>query len=190
MSIILFGKGPSVSRCTRSIVDKHNDIGICNYPVLNNMFISLIENRTIQYHFANCGTFDERYTNKVNKENNIQKIYNTNKPPNHYKTFLNDSTLFSDENIYELYVKNIKDNFNFSPSTGTTMLKYIIDTHKYNHITLVGYDLFEKNKDTYYYDVDKYKNYSLGAWIYTILHGTYGACWVLKDLTFPDKNFG
>lgn len=51
MSIILFGKGPSVSRCTRSIVDNHNDIGICNYPVLNKFFISLIKNRTIQYHF-------------------------------------------------------------------------------------------------------------------------------------------
>lgn len=158
MSIILFGKGPSVSRCTRSIVDNHNDIGICNYPVLNKFFISLIKNRTIQYHFANCVTFDERYTNKVNKENNIQIIYNTNKPPNLYKTFLNDSTLFSNENIYELYVKNIKDNFNFSPSTGTTMLKYIIDTHKYNHITLVGFDLFEKNKQTYYYDVNEYNN--------------------------------
>ena len=52
------------------------------------MFISLIENRTIQYHFANCGIFDERYTNEVNKLYNIQKIYNTNKPPNNYKNFL------------------------------------------------------------------------------------------------------
>tara|TARA_A100001035_G_C27782710_1_gene502630 strand:- start:822 stop:1490 length:669 start_codon:yes stop_codon:yes gene_type:complete len=156
MSIILFGKGPSLSRCSRDIVDKHNDIGICNYPVLNNMFISLIENRTIQYHFANCGTFDERYTNEVNKLYNIQKIYNTNKPPNNYKNFLKNFILFSDENIYELYYNKINNTYGFLPSTGIMMLKYIIDTKKYNHITLVGYDLFEKNKDTYYYDVDKY----------------------------------
>ena len=38
------------------------------------------------------------------------------------------------------------------------MLKYIIDTHKYNHITLVGFDLYEKNKQTYYYDVNEYCN--------------------------------
>ena len=46
-SIIIFGKGPSLLRCTRKIVDEHDEIAICNYPVLNNFFYSLIKNRTI-----------------------------------------------------------------------------------------------------------------------------------------------
>ena len=155
MSIILFGKGPSLSRCTRDIVDNHDDIGICNYPVLNNIFDPLIKDRKIQYHFANCGTFDERYTNEVNKRLNIQQIYNTNKS-NNYKNFLENSTIFSDENIYQKYFIDIKKKYNLQPSTGIIMLSYILDTKKYNKITLVGYDLFEKNKQTYYYNVNDY----------------------------------
>ena len=32
-------------------------------------------------------------------------------------------------------------------------------------------------------------NYSLGAWVYLSLHGTYGIIWILKDCIFPDKTF-
>ena len=41
-SIIIFGKGPSVLKCTRKIVDEYNDIAIINYPVINDFFFSLI----------------------------------------------------------------------------------------------------------------------------------------------------
>ena len=34
-----------------------------------------------------------------------------------------------------------------------------------------------------------YKNFSLGAWLYLALHGSYGMFWMLKDYTFPDKSF-
>ena len=34
-----------------------------------------------------------------------------------------------------------------------------------------------------------YGNFSLGAWIYLVLHGSYGMLWVFKDLVFPDKTF-
>jgi protein-S-isoprenylcysteine O-methyltransferase Ste14 len=27
------------------------------------------------------------------------------------------------------------------------------------------------------------------AWVYLALHGTYGLCWLLKDVAFPDPNF-
>lgn len=32
-----------------------------------------------------------------------------------------------------------------------------------------------------------YDNYSPAAWVYLALHGTYGLCWLLKHLAFPDK---
>lgn len=32
-------------------------------------------------------------------------------------------------------------------------------------------------------------NWSLSAWTYLALHGTYGLCWLLKDRVFPDPNF-
>ena len=64
-SIIIFGKGPSVLICNREIVDQHDDIAICGFPVLNDFFFNLIKEKTILYHFANCGSFDKRYTNKI-----------------------------------------------------------------------------------------------------------------------------
>lgn len=34
-----------------------------------------------------------------------------------------------------------------------------------------------------------YGNTSPEAWIYLALHGTYGICWILKDLAFPDTRW-
>lgn len=34
-----------------------------------------------------------------------------------------------------------------------------------------------------------YQNYTTVAWVYLALHGTYGLCWVLKDLCFPDDHW-
>jgi protein-S-isoprenylcysteine O-methyltransferase Ste14 len=34
-----------------------------------------------------------------------------------------------------------------------------------------------------------YNNFSTPAWAYLALHGTYGLCWILKDLAFPDRNW-
>ena len=34
-----------------------------------------------------------------------------------------------------------------------------------------------------------YDNYSIAAWVYLGLHGSYGLCWLLKHLFFPDPNF-
>ena len=97
-SIIIFGKGPSLLKCTRDIVDSYDDIAICNYPVLNDFFYNLIKNRTINYHFANCGTFDERYNDNINNLLKVQGIYNTNKTNNNNKYILNKN-LFKD-NLY------------------------------------------------------------------------------------------
>ena len=34
-----------------------------------------------------------------------------------------------------------------------------------------------------------FNNYSLGAYVYLGLHGTYGIVWLIKDFTLPDKTF-
>ena len=34
-----------------------------------------------------------------------------------------------------------------------------------------------------------YWNFSRGAWIYFVLHGSYGCFWMLKHFTFPDARF-
>jgi len=34
-----------------------------------------------------------------------------------------------------------------------------------------------------------YRNFSTAAWVYLALHGTYGLCWLLKHLAFPDPSW-
>jgi len=34
-----------------------------------------------------------------------------------------------------------------------------------------------------------YRNTSTGAWLYLAMHGSYGLCWVLKDVAFPDPGW-
>ena len=149
-SIIIFGKGPSLLRCTKEFVDTYDDIAICNYPVLNYFFYNLIKNRKIKYHFANCGTFDERYSDKTNEFLQIEGIYNTNvKAAIQYKNFLKNKSLFK-ENIREYQVEYFKK-FNLDPNTGTMALKYILDTKQYSKIAFVGFDNFKKGEQTYYY---------------------------------------
>ena len=35
-----------------------------------------------------------------------------------------------------------------------------------------------------------FDNFSLGAWVYLTVHGSYGMFWILKDVIFPDAKFG
>lgn len=34
-----------------------------------------------------------------------------------------------------------------------------------------------------------YNNFSTAAWVYLALHGSYGFCWLLKHLVFPDRQW-
>tara|TARA_R110002073_G_scaffold217844_3_gene378125 strand:+ start:4085 stop:4756 length:672 start_codon:yes stop_codon:yes gene_type:complete len=159
-SIVIFGKGPSVSRCSREIIDKYDDIAICNYPVLNDFFYNLIKDREIKYHFANCGTYDKRYNDETNKLLKIKGVYNCNYKSSilPYYNFLTDKKIFK-ESIRETIEANLKKlNFDFDPSTGTLALYYIINTNIYNNILLVGFDNFKKGDQTYYFKPSEYNN--------------------------------
>lgn len=155
-SIIIFGKGPSVSRCTREFVDQYDDIVICNYPFLNDFFKDLIKDREILYHFANCSTFDERYTNEVNNNLKIKNIINTNKPPNHYANFLRNTILIR-ESIRESMINKFKP-FDLDPNTGTMALQYVLDSKQYNKIALIGFDNFKMGEQTYYFKPNDYND--------------------------------
>lgn len=153
-SIIIFGKGPSVSKCTREIVEKYHDIAIINYPLLNSFFTSLISDKKIKYHFANLGTYDERYTDEVNNKLKIESIINTNfKNTNTYKNYINNNDLFKDS-IREKYETYFKNNFNLDPNSGIMALQFLIDTQEYNKILLVGFDNYKIGEQTYYYPID------------------------------------
>lgn len=153
-SIIIFGKGPSVLKCTREMVEQHDDIAIINYPVLTNFFYKLISNREIKYHFCNCGTFDERYTDKINDMLNIENIINTNLyKSNNYIHFLKNKKFFKGS-IREKYEPYFKNNFDLDPNSGILALQFLIDTGEYDNILLVGFDNYKIGEQTYYYPIE------------------------------------
>tara|TARA_Y100001970_G_scaffold291956_1_gene431242 strand:+ start:786 stop:1400 length:615 start_codon:yes stop_codon:yes gene_type:complete len=151
-SIVLFGKGPSVSKCSKEIIEKYDDIAIINYPFLNDFFVNLILNREIKYHFANCATYDERYTNQINDMLNIKNIINTH-IHNNYIDYLKNISLFkgSIRKKYETYFKNY---FDLDPNSGIMALQFIIDTDEYDNILLVGFDNYKIGEQIYYYPID------------------------------------
>ena len=154
-SIIILGKGPSILRCNKEFVDKFDDIAICNFPVLNSFFENLIKDRNILYHFANCGTFDERYDLNVHNKLCIKNIINTNSKDNKaYANYLKNHSLIK-ENIKETMLEKFKS-YDLDPNTGTMALQYILDTKKYNKIALVGFDNFKKGDNVYYYETKDY----------------------------------
>jgi len=154
-SIIILGKGPSILRCNKEFVDKFDDIAICNFPVLNSFFENLIKDRNILYHFANCGTFDERYDLNVHNKLCIKNIINTNSKDNKaYADYLKNHSLIK-ENIKETMLEKFKS-YDLDPNTGTMALQYILDTKNYNKIALVGFDNFKKGDNVYYYETKDY----------------------------------
>ena len=155
-SIIIFGKGPSVLRCTRDFVDQFDEIAICGYPVINDFFYNLIKDREIRYHFCNCGSYDSRYTNEINQKLKIKGIYNTNMPPNEYAKFLKNDSLFNKDILRPKHLSFFKRKYNLDPSTGIMCLKYILDSDLYNKIGLVGFDNFKMGEQTYFYEPSEY----------------------------------
>jgi len=66
--------------------------------------------------------------------------------------------------------------FSLPPNIKTLRLKY--------------YANFQKSTMTFYmlFLMWYFNNYSLGCWVYTALHGSYGFLWNLKTMAFPDKS--
>ena len=56
-------------------------------------------------------------------------------------------------------------------------IKYSINFHKALTFAIVSGLMF------------LYHNFTIGAWVYLCLHGTYGFLWLIKDSIFPDKQW-
>ena len=56
-------------------------------------------------------------------------------------------------------------------------LKHIVNLHKGATAFVVAAMMF------------MYDNFSIGAWLYLGLHGTYGILWIMKDRIFPDRQW-
>lgn len=131
-SIIIIGKGPSIKRCSREIVERFDEVAICNRPKFDG-YEHLIGERA-NYDFA-TNLIDIRYYSDEFKE----------------KLGLKETILTGKDS-------DLRNNFNYyglNPSTGTLAFSYFLGKEEYNQIGLVGFDLFEKNKKFYYFQTSE-----------------------------------
>ncbi len=81
--------------------------------------------------------------------------------------------------VFQLYCEVLDPNLSFLSTYNPKIfpLNYIINFQK-------GFTLAMMFSLMVYFN-----NFSLGAWIYLALHGSYGIIWYVKDMVVPDKSF-
>lgn len=131
-SIIIIGKGPSIQRCTRELVESFDEVAICNRPKFEG-YEHLIGERAhwdFVTNLIDIRYYSEDFKNKLGFKQTILTGKNS----------------------------DLRNNFSYKgldPSTGTLAFSYFLNSKNYNHICLVGFDLFEKNKHFYYFKTDE-----------------------------------
>lgn len=127
-SVVIIGKGPSVLRSTKKFVDSFDEVAICNRPLYDG-YENYISSRA-DYDFCTNLKTVRQYTPELIEKLGIKK------------------TILTGENSF------LRNNFeykNLDPSTGILAFFYFLNQEDYTHISLVGFDFFEKNKKMYYF---------------------------------------
>jgi hypothetical protein len=144
-SIIIIGKGYSVTNCTKEFVDSHDDVAIINSPVYEG-YEHLISDHA-DYLFTNkTGML---YSDNQIKKLGLKKMFFTGWS---YQKFQRSNSLvesiYIKPNIYEETLKNE----NFGPTSGMQALIYFLKNGGYDTISLVGFDFYQVGLPPYYFD--------------------------------------
>jgi hypothetical protein len=155
-SVVIIGKGPSVSKSTKEFIDSFDEVAICNFPPMES-YQHLISNRA-HYHFLNVGDphpYKKEFINNLG----LKKIFNTQA---HWETGNNIITNPPDkilpnhqiEYCWDFGVKvrkKYEEKYKIWPSTGIMALEYFLNSDEHDCISLVGFDFFSAGKNVYYF---------------------------------------
>jgi len=157
-SIIIFGKGKSLLRCTKKITDSFDKVAIINYP----KFVEKHMSNRADYHFTLvygkeiCDWDDKQmYRDYAQNKLGIEKIFNIgNQIKDHYKRYYHEDIYKVSIPIDYKFRQNYGKYFDWFPPSGILAFDYLLKTKKYKKICLVGFDFFSFNKectnDNYY----------------------------------------
>ena len=141
-SVIILGKGKSALRCTKDYVLQFDKIAICNYPILKDYPLNFPYKADWQYRNKSCLDFDK----KTFLELGISKIIYTG----FKKDKLTGSNIHNTPVEYPENFEKTMNKYNLSASTGTQAFIDCINK-KIKKISMVGFDLFETNKEVYFF---------------------------------------
>tara|TARA_R110000824_G_scaffold5923_6_gene27097 strand:- start:12535 stop:13200 length:666 start_codon:yes stop_codon:yes gene_type:complete len=166
-SIIVIGKGPSVGRSTRELVDSYDEVAICGHPVYSG-YEHLISDHA-DYDFCNVGDI-EPYKIDLGLKYvlNTGGIGTENRKP--VKGLVTEDAKYIPDLSHSLREYFAKE-YDLDPSTGTYALEYLLRLNKFDHVCMVGFDLMQIDKPIYYFKKNEVKENLL----YLFNNGTYTA---------------
>lgn len=193
-SVVIIGKGPSVSKSTKEFVDSFDEVAICNFPPMEN-YEHFISNRAT-YHFLNAGDpfpYRKDFINTLG----LTHIFNTSISPNslnadtdcflpdHPVSYSADYGLKTTGMVYDGKLRvDENSKYEFWPSTGMLCFDYFYNSPEHTKIGLVGIDCYQKGLDAYYFGLDETKpalhylwnnsTYSLDGKVINHIHGESG----------------
>jgi hypothetical protein len=152
-SVIVIGKGPSISRCTKKLVDSYDEVAICGHPIYHG-YEHLISDHA-DYDFCNAGDI-EPYSVDLG----VKYVFNTggfgteNRKPVE-GLVPPDATYIS--NLSASMRKYFRDEYDLDPATGTYALEFLLRADKFDKICIAGFDLMQVGKPIYYFKKDEVK---------------------------------
>jgi len=150
-SIVIIGKGPSISRCTKEYIDSFDEVAICGHPIYTG-YQHLISNRA-NYDFLNCCD-PNPYSAEFVKKLGITHVFNTGGrdifPPRKDTVPFEYIKYHSD--VRGELLSYFKEKYDLDPATGTMAFEMVLRMKKHYKIALVGFDLMEIDEKNYYYD--------------------------------------
>ena len=155
-SIVIIGKGTSILRCKKELIDSFDEVAIINRPIYEG-YDHLISNHA-DWDFTNNDA--PQYSKKWQQNLGIKKHIDTSENSefrNKYWKWFKDN-YFKIENIDDInkYGQSMWHIENqMGPSNGIMVFEYFVRQNDYNKIGLMGFDLMQKGKRVYYFNEEK-----------------------------------
>jgi hypothetical protein len=164
-SIIIIGKGPSIARSTKELVDSYNEVAICGHPVYSG-YEHLISDHA-DYDFCNVGDIEP-----YNIDLGVKYVLNTggigteNRKP--VEGLVPEGATYVSDLSYSLREYFAKE-YDLDASTGTYALEHILRLNKHDHVCMIGFDLMQVDQPIYYFKKNEVKKNLL----YLFSNGTF-----------------
>jgi len=153
-SLIIIGKGYSITKCTKEFVDSHDEVAIVNSPVYGE-YEKFISNHA-DYLFTNrTGMI---YSNEEIKKLGLKAMIFTGRPKQRFKKVSKlVKVIYPNPNLFQMILPIVGG---LGPNSGVQALMYFINHGTYDTISLVGFDFHQVGLPPYYFD-PKYAHSSL-----------------------------
>ena len=163
-SIVIIGKGPSLHRSTKKLVDLFDEVAIVNRPIYEGYEHLISDHADWDFTNDDAPQYSEYWKNKLNIKNNIDTTQGSEFRNKYWKWFREN--YFKLNELSDNEIKKYDDSRSvleiyFGPSNGPMVFEYFVRQEEYNKIGLFGFDLNEKSKKIYYFNKEEINNHNI-----------------------------